>query len=926
MPRCIRNDERTRSEADRSHPDETRLSCLRGESFDACDNAGMFVTPLGTKIHTPSPGRAFVPRQRLVSQLESGLGAKLTLVLAPAGFGKTTLVSSWIRSRGDAQSPALPHVAWLSLDENDDESTQFLSYLILALQTVAPHLGEAAKSLLDFPHPVAPEHLVSSIVNDLDDWREPTLLVLDDYHFIRSQAIHDAVAFLIDYAPPHFHVLVASRNEPPLALARWRVRGQLVEIGFQDLRFTREETAEFLNHVMGLDLTADAVGQLEERTEGWVAGLQMAALSLRKSPQSTGGVAHTIAAFGGQHRYVVDYLAEEVMRQQPEHIRDFLRKTSILDRLTAPLCDAVTGRGDSEAILSHLEQSNLFLVGLDEHRQWYRYHPIFADFLRAALPRDERSLLHRQAGEWWVAHRFPTEAIHHALAAEDFETAAALITEHQETELKRGGLSTLLNWLNVLPEAIVLGSSVLSARKGHILYLRGQTEEAQRYAVVAEAALHSDIPPPHRGEVCVFLADLAINRGKASECLELAQEALSLLDDTGSFSRTLALSLAGEAQRLLRDYNGAIHTLRQAVEWGQRSGNHLVGLNALSHLAPLLYFQGRRLEAMILAQQAADGHVDARGHALPVSGLVHVPLGILHYEANDLEQARRHLEIGVALCRQLGMLHLSLTGQRILAKLQFAEGEVDAAFATLSEARGLASRLGNGRAERAIVAVTADLHLRQGNVAAAAGVFDAATSPKSLREHERLTRIRLLLSRGEPLVAQGLLQEMAEAIERDGRVARLITVCVLQALAAHALEAHGEAAAFMERAVRLAAPADYQRLFLDEGALVGTLLRPLRHIAPNFVARLLRVLSSTEAPPEAKPESSPPAPSDHEPLGEREREILRLVAEGLSNEAIGSRLFISVGTVKWYLNGIYHKLDVRNRTEAVARARRSSLL
>jgi len=897
---------------------------------DACDNLDMFTTLLGTKLYIPPLGRALVPRRRLISQLESGLGAKLTLVLAPAGFGKTTLISSWIRSWQEAQSSPRPQVAWLSLDSDDDEPIRFGSYCIRALQTVAPHIGEAAESMLDLPQPVKPEHFITSLINDLAALPHPVLLVLDDYHFIRNPVIQQAMAFWLEHASPQFHLLITSREEPPLPLARFRMRGQLVEIGLQDLRFTHEEAAAFLDQVMGLKLTAEAIDQLEERTEGWVAGLQMAALSLRKCPQNAGGIAQVIEAFGGQHRYVVDYLAEEVMRQQPEHIRDFLQKTAILDRLTAPLCDAVTGQTDSDATLRRLEHANLFLISLDEQRQWYRYHQLFADYLCASLSISERRALHHKASRWFEANHFPAEAIHHALAAEDFESAAALIARHNDEELNRGGLTTLLGWLDALPEEVVRSNSVLTARKGHILYLRGQTEEAQSYAAIVRATPLDDVPPFYRGELRVFLADLAINEGKASDCLKLAQEALSWFGQTESFSRALALSLVGQSQRLLRDFNGAIHTLRQVVELGQRSGNHLVGLNALSHLAPLLFFQGRRLEALILCQQTSEAYLDTRGQPLPLSGLLHVPLGILHYEANDLEQARRHLEIGIALCRRLGMLHLSLTGQRIMAKLQFAEGEIETAFTTLSDAQQRAARLGNVRAERAIIAVTADLHLRQGNVSAAASLLETSAAPQVLREHERLTRIRLLLAQNQQQLAQSLLQELQLAVGQEGRVARLITLYILQSLATQALEDGGESLTLMEKAVRLAAPENYQRLFMDEGGAVGSLLQPLRHIAPNFVTRLLRALTSTAAAPESKP-APPDTISKQEEtlidaLGARELEVLRLVAEGLSNEAIGAKLFISAGTVKWYLNGIYHKLDVRNRTEAVAFARQRHLL
>jgi ATP/maltotriose-dependent transcriptional regulator MalT len=894
----------------------------------------MSATLLGTKLHIPPLRHVLVSRPRLVSRLDKGINGRLTLILAPPGFGKTTLVSSWIHTCENSKSTVRPRVAWLSLDRNDDEPNRFLTYCILALQTVAPHLGEAAKSMLDFPQLVTPEHLITSLINDLADWQKPILLALDDYHFIQSQAIHGALSFWLDNAPPNFHLLITSREEPTLPLARWRVRGQLAEIGFEDLRFTHDEAETFLRQVMELNLTPETVDQIEERTEGWVAGLQMAALSLQKCPQNNGGLTRTLEAFGGQHRFVVDYLAEEVIRQQPAPIRDFLQKTSILDRMTAPLCNAITGQTNSDQILTQLEHANLFLISLDEQRRWYRYHHLFADYLRTALPEDQQRSLHRQASQWYEEHHFTTEAIQHALAAQDFESAAQLITRHNDEELKRGGLTTLLGWLNALPEEVVLLNSVLTARKGHILYLRGQRAEAQPYKEALEATSLKDIPPAQRGESCVFLADLAINEGRAADCLTLTQEALFLFGYSEAFSRTLALSLAGQAQRMLRDFKGAIHTLQQAVEWGRRSGNHLVGLNALSHLVPLLYFQGRRLEAIILCQRALDSYVDVRGQPLPLSGLLHVPLGILHYEANELERARRYLEIGIALCNQLGMLHLALTGQRFLAKLQFAEAEIEAAFATLSDAQGLAARLGNLRAEKAIIAVTADLHLRQGDVAAATHLLESSTAPNAQREHERLTRIRLLLKQGRSEAAESLLEEMANVVEQDGRVARLITIYVLQALTAHALVNEQLAQTRLEKALHLGSPENYQRLFLDEGEVVGTLLRPLRHVAPNFVSLLLRALCPKASVSKAASKSEVVPPGGQaisgkwlvEPLTDRELEVLRLVAEGLSNEGIGGKLFISTGTVKWYLNGIYQKLDVRNRTEAVARAREHQIL
>jgi LuxR family maltose regulon positive regulatory protein len=891
---------------------------------------------LTTKLTIPPRRPDWIVRLRLLNRLDEGLEGKLTLISAPAGSGKTTLAASWLHGLS-ARKQSAPRVAWLSLDPEDNDPVRFLMHFVAALQKVDPAAGEGAQSYLKTPHVLNLNRLATLLINDLARGIEETggdrprriVLALDDYHVINHPGLQAALAFFLENLPAHIHLVLVTREEPALPLPRLRVRREVTEIRAQDLRFSGEETIAFLKRTMGLAPTAEEARMLENHTEGWVAGLQLAALSLRGRAANGGGdqPALHMGAFGGGGRDIIDYLAAEVLRQQPAEIRAFLSQTAILDRFNASLCDAVTGRCDSQSMLSYLERANLFLISLDDQHQWRRYHHIFADFLRAELAEPEQQELHVRASRWYEAHNLTPEAIKHALAGRDYEAAVRLIRRGAEEACRVGAYGSLLAWVNALPEKVVRAHSDLLVHKGWILYLRGEIVTGEAYAALAVANQRQDDLPLHRGMLMGFQAYLAINRDETTEAVRFAEEALKLLGDTESFYRTTALSHLGQAQRLVGDRQGAIRTLRQTIALGQRLGHHLPTLEALGYLALLLFQQGKLREAIASCEQAARRYLDAHGNPLLVAGLIYVPLGMLYYEIDDLPRASYHLTTGISLCQQMGTVYATLAGQRTLIKLHCAQGDVEAAWETLAAARELAVRSENQRRIRTVNAIKAELQLRHGHTAAAASTLTSLPAAAGDRsEQENLTYARLLLAQDQPQPAYDLLREIEQFAREQGRDGSLMTIYLLQALVNQALHRHEAALDCLEQAICLAAPEGYRRAFLDEGPAIADLLACSRRIAPAFVAELLKAFSKRPAGDQAaRALSTIPQPLV-EPLSETQRAILRLVADGLSNRSIAARLAITEGTTKWHLNQIYGKLNVCSRTQAVAQARLFKLI
>jgi LuxR family maltose regulon positive regulatory protein len=878
----------------------------------------MTTTLLTTKLYIPPPRPNLVPRPHLVERLDEGLrlGRKLTLVSAPAGFGKTTLVTDWLCSKGkDISSRS---TAWLSLDEVDNDPTRFFTYLIATLRQLDGEVGQAAQSLLGAPQLPPVESLMTLLVGDVVAI-PAFVLVLDDYHLIHTSLIHDAVEFLLTYQPPQMHLCLVTRGDPPLPLPRLRVRGQMTEIRADDLRFTGEEAATFLDQALGLMLDAEKVAALEARTEGWIAGLQLAALSM----QGKKDLAGFIAAFSGSNRHVIDYLADEVLAQQSGEVRDFLRRTSVLDRLTASLCDAVTDRDDGDEVLRQLEQANLFLVPLDDRREWYRYHRLFADFLRTELEPEQSAALHLKAAHWFETHDLLPEAVNHVLAhataTGDTDEAARIIALAGARALSDGALVTLLGWLDALPDEVVRASGWLASFKAWSLFMTGQPEAGLSYVQSTEARLGPDASPVDRGRVLSLRCAVA----DAEDILRMAPEALNLIGDADPLSRTGTLFMLGDAQDAMGDVAGAIETFREAHNLGQQHGYQIMAAVALAHLAISINVQGRRREAFALCQRGASQYADTRGNPLPVAGLIYVVLGELAYAANDLEQAQQYLQKGVELGQQSATTLVILYSLEALAQVQHAMGRAREALATIQKAQELASQAGELEWRNAGAAIEAALHLRQGDIQTAERWAEKANLPLTepldqTRKYEYTNYVRVLLALDRAREAQTLLARLERAAREDGRRRHLLTIHIQQALAEQIVGNKAKALKYLGQALRLAAPEGYVRAFLDEEPALAQLLSHVRHVAPEFVDKLLVAFGLS--PPYSH------TPALVEPLSERELEVLRLLATDLSAPEIADELIVAVSTVRSHIKHIYGKLDAHSRYEAVERARALGLL
>jgi LuxR family maltose regulon positive regulatory protein len=901
----------------------------------------MSMSLLTTKLCIPPLRADLVQRPRLAERLNAGLvlgsaheggpqerlgfARRLTLVSAPAGFGKTTLVTEWL---SDSEHPC----AWLSLDESDNDPSRFFTYLLAALQRVDPNIGQAALIMQQSPQPPPPEALATSLINDVASTPQPFILVLDDYQLIQSLPIHQQLSFLLEHLPAEMHLVIATREDPPLPLARLRGRGQITDIRQRDLKLTVGETTSFLRQVMQLDLSSKDVAALQRRTEGWIAGLQLAALSMQRSEN----VQQFVADFSGSHRYILDYLVEEVFRRQSPDVQDFLLKTSILDRLASPLCNAVTGREDAQQVLLGLDQANLFIVRLDESRQWYRYHRLFQHLLRIQGEATERAPLHLRAARWYAQHGFLDEAMNHTLAAEDWDEAERLVEPAAAQAINLGRHATVRRWLDAMPEGRLRASSALATLKGWVLLPLGQFDAAEAWAALADDLLPADASSVSRALVACLHIYVAHVQYEIPRVIELAHQALELLEEGDPYGlRGVALANLASAQMIMGDLPAATQTYREMARLGQEAG-HLISLvGAWSSLAWLLHLQIEPREALALGRQALERAVGPRGEPLLLAGQAHVVLGMIAYERNELALAGEHLAQGVQLAQQVGPSTGVMQAAFLLAWIQELSGEREAALATASSTRQAAAQLNLPLVDAYVAACDAGFALRLGNVDAAARWAETAgLSPDDRvqfeREGEYSTFARLLLAQGRPAEAQALVANLEQFSQARGLRRSLLTVHILRAQAERALGQEAEALASLEHALHLAAPAGYVRAFLDEGPAVLDLLPRVRAAAPAFVDQVLAAVSGEKRlavgeEPTPLP-TMPPSPALVEPLSERELEVLGLVAQGLTNREIAEQLYITVGTVKTHVHNIYGKLGVHRRTEAVARARQLELV
>jgi LuxR family maltose regulon positive regulatory protein len=867
---------------------------------------------LATKLYVPPPRPEAVVRPRLIARLDAGLRGRLTLVSAPAGFGKTTLVSAWLAGR---EQPA----AWLSLDEGDSDPTRFLRYLVAALQTIAAEIGAGVQAALQSTPPPPPEAILTALLNDIAAIEERFILVLDDYHAVNARPVDEALAFLLDHLPPQMHLVITTREDPQVPLARLRARSQLNELRVADVRFTLDEAAAFLTQAMGLSLAAGDIATLEARTEGWIAGLQLAALSL----QGERDPAAFIRSFSGSHHFVLDYLLEEVLHRQPAPIQDFLLRTAILDRLCGPLCDAVLRdpATDGRATLERLEHANLFIVPLDNERRWYRYHHLFAELLRQRAGQEpiDAADLHIRASQWYEDNGLALEAFQHAAAAVDLARAERLIQSRAMPLHDSAVAAAIVGWLGSLPAAALDARPSLWVKYGEILLVTGQTTGVEHKLEAAEAALARQSPDAEPddatrnliGHIAAVRATLALTRYQIEALLSQSQRALEYLrPDDLSFRATANWTL-GAGYQMLGDRAAAGRAISESIALSRAAGDTFATI-----LATIALGQIQEAENQLHLAAATYRQVLELAGEQPQQIIYEAQLGLAQicYEWNDLAAAEDHGREGLRLARQYeSVIDRFIVCEVFLARLKLAQGDLAGAAAILEQAGQSARRQNFAQRLPEVAAAQVLVLLRQGDLAAAARLAQDYDLP--------ISQARVLLAQGDPAAALALLDPLRAQAAAQGWQDEWLRALALQSVAHHLHGASEEALGRLGEALALAEPAGCIRTFIDEGAPMKQLLQAAaaRQIAPAYARRLLAAFAPAAAQRSARIDGG-------ETLSERELEVLRHIAEGRTDREIAERLYLSLHTVKVHARNIYGKLGVGKRTQAVARARELGLL
>ena len=903
------------------------------------------MTPmLATKLYLPPLRPNVVSRPRLIEWLNEGLYRKLILISAPAGFGKTTLISAWLKV---IERPS----AWLSLDEGDNDPARFLSYLVAALQTIAPNIGEGVLSLLQSSQPLSTEAILTVLLNEITTLPGNFVLVLDDYHMIDTKSVDIALSYLVEHLPPQMHLVIATREDPHLPLARLRARSQLTELRAADLRFTASEAAAFLSQGMGLSLSAADIARLSDRTEGWIAGLQLAALSIQGHQDVPG----FIRAFAGDHRYIMDYLVEEVLQSQPEPVRCFLLQTAILDRLNGPLCDAVTGLQEGKERLEALERGNFFVVPLDDRRRWYRYHHLFAEVLCVHLMAEQPnqvSTLHRRASEWYEQNGLVANAIRHSLAAEDFERAAGLMELELSAMQRSRQEATFLGWLKALPDEMIPFRPVLCVGAAWALLASGELEAADARLQDAERWLDttagvSERPQASSAEmvivdkegfrrlpvfIAVYRAAHAQSLGDVPNTIKYAQRMLDFLPEEDHIGRGAATALLGLASWTRGDLEAAHRAFADGMARVQMAGNISDAISGTIALADIRIAQGRLREAMRTYERSLQLALEQGEPVLRGTADLYVGMSELHREHNNLDVATQHLLRSKELGEYTGLSQSRYRWCVALARIRQAQGDLDGALDLLREAEHLYVRDFFPNV-RPVAALKTRVWVVQGRLGEALGwVRERGLSVEDelsyLREFEHITLTRVLMAwyksdrtDSSILEAMGLLERLLKAAEEGKRTGSVIEILVLQVLAHQMQDDISAALNALQRALMLAEPEGYVRMFVDEGPpMVALLEEAARHgISPNYVRRLLTAFGSFL-------ERTPVKQVLIEPLSERELEVLRLLRTDLNGPEIARELIVSLNTLRTHTKNIYSKLGVTNRRAAIRRAEELGLL
>lgn len=863
---------------------------------------------LQTKLFAPPKRSSLVSRPHLIAKLNQGLqqGSKLTLISAPAGFGKTTLVREWLDV---AERP----FAWLSLDEKDADQTRFWTYFLAALQTISADIGAKLLPFLQSPQ-VLIEPFLTALVNEIVLLPMPFVLVLDDYHVLDSQPVDEMLAFLLTNLPPQMHLVITTREDPNLPLARWRARRQLSELRANDLRFTLQETAVFLQQIMNLNLSEAQIATLEARTEGWIAGLQLAALSMQGQTDTD----QFIHAFRGSHRFVLDYLVEEVLQLQPENVQKFLLHTSILDRLCGSLCDALMGSADGQQALEYLEHANLFLIPLDNERHWYRYHHLFAELLRqrlAQLGQNEINSLHIRASEWFETNGLELEAFHHATAAHDVERAVRLIEGEGLPLYFRGEVVSVQHWLDSLPEAEFKVRPSLWVTYASVLTLTGRLHDTiEEILQAAETALPSTAHDVQTndllGQIAAIRAMLGVPKNQVETIITQSRRALDLLHPDNTPMRTTTTWTLGYAYQVQGNRAAASQAYAETIVHSQKSSNIMTEIAATTCLGQIQETENKTHQAAESFQRILQIVGDP---PWPAACEAFVGLARIHYQWNDLAAAERYGQQGFVLARQLENVDTPAACGILLARVKLAQGDVAGALATLAEADRFVQQYHFDHWLESITAVRIQLLLHQNNLTAAAQLAQTHQFP--------ISQARVYLAQGKPDAALTALEPVHQQAQAQSWVDKQLEVAVLQALAYQDQGDITQAVQALSEALSLATPGGFVRIFVDEGVAMAALLREVgkQGLFPTYVQQLLAAFDGGEG----QTAVSQPLP---DPLSERELEVLKLLATDMSGPEIARHLMVSLNTMRTHTKSIYSKLGVGSRRTAVRRAEELQLV
>jgi LuxR family maltose regulon positive regulatory protein len=895
---------------------------------------------LTTKLYIPKPRTNIIHRRHLVERLESGLSGKLTLLSAPPGFGKTTLLSDWIASTDHL-------TAWVSLDSQDNDLNRFFRYLISALETIGIRIeGSSLEMYREDDETNWIEMLLDAMINEITNMAgslaglySTILIVLDDYQVITNSQVNNAVGYLIKYLPPTAHLVITSRDDPNFSLPRLRIHGELNELRAADLRFSSKEIEEFFQSTMDVSLSPLERSALETRTEGWAAGLQVAALSIQGREDASG----FIHSFTGSNRYILDFLQEEVLSRQSGKVQDFLVQTSILERLSGPLCDAVTGQGDSNMILESLERSNLFLISLDDKRQWYRYHHLFATFLQSQLQRYQTDLiqkLHRKASRWLYENHLSRQAINHSLSAGDYDIAGSLIEGIARDTILIGEWATLRRWLDALPDKLIDSRPQLCLAQAWALLYTAKGEQVEASLKRVETLLakehitveefmgedQAEDPSLIEGEINAVRAILASNLGDSVNTIQLGKRALKHLSKDDMQLRTAIVLSMGYAYRYQGEVRNALNTFNQAIALSQETGNRHQTLDGLCNIANLQLTTAQLQNAKITIRRAIEIEESSNGIAGSIAGTAYLINGVILYEMNDLNNAAKCIQMGIDLCAKQNLIELSYGGYLWQSEIYRAQGRYSEASVSMQVAQRHAEETNNPRVIAHDNAFRARLSLIMGDLEAAKS-WQENLMPRRLQrsltlpilvEFEDLTLIQLYLALGKPAKALSIIEADLKPAFSAERLYHAYKMMAFQAVACLAAGDKAKAHAVLGKLLSLTEAEGFVRLYADAGQSLAEMLQngDWEDVSPSYIQLILAAFDPGE---DQAPVHDGTALV--KPLSPREQEVLKLITEGYSNKDIAAQLVITVGTVKRHLSNIYNKLEVSNRTQAAAKAR-----